>query len=130
MLGIILKYPRLIGAGLLLTAVIGFGIHYRLVIGERNDLRITKIELEGELAKAARNAALLKEDLRLATVATAEVAAERDSQITARNTLRAGRQIDVEARMWGEQALPIGEITRLCEALPEMAGCQNTIPSN
>lgn len=123
MLGIILKYPKLVGAGLMLAAVISIGVHYRLVIGERNDLRATKIELEGELAKAARNAVLLKEDIRLATVATAEVTAERNSQITALNTLRAGRQIDSEARSWGAQPVPLGEITRLCKALPEMVGC-------
>ena len=122
-LGLLLKYPKLLGAGIAVVVILSIGVHYRLVIGERNDLRQEKIVLELDLAKAAVNAAKYKENARVAAEATAIVAAERDAHRASLDLLREGREDDPEAMEWASQPLPAGELIRLCEILPEMTGC-------
>lgn len=117
------KNPKTILFAGIGVAVLLFGIHYKLLVGERDKLRVAEAGYELAVAAFIEREAVMREDIRLAAEATANLAAERNSQISALNTLRAGRQIDEDARAWGEQALPIGEIVRLCEALPEMVGC-------
>ena len=124
------KNPKILLIGAVVLAVVVFGIHYKLIVGERDKLRVAEAGYKTAVAAFIRREETMREDIRLAAEATALVTAERNSQISALNTLRAGRQIDEDARTWGEQALPISEIVRLCEALPEMVGCQNTIPNN
>ena len=122
-LGLLLKYPKLLGAGIAVVVILSIGVHYRLVIGERNDLRTEKIALEFDLAKAATNIEKYKENARIAAEATALVTAERDAHRASLDLLRAGREDDPEALEWAAQPLPAGELIRLCEALPEMTGC-------
>ncbi len=120
-----LKRPKLVMFIVIGVAIAGFGIHYKLLVGERDKLRVAETAYKLAVAAFEQREEVLREDIRLAAEATALVTADRNSQISALSALRAGRQTDQEARSWGEQALPIGEIVRLCEALPEMAGCQN-----
>ncbi len=112
------------------VAILAFTAHYKILVNERDKLRVAEAGYKQAVSAFVQREAVLREDLRLAAEATATVAAERNSQISALNALRAGRQIDSEAQSWGTQALPIGEISRLCETLPEMVGCQSTPPSN
>ncbi len=122
--------PKTILVAGISVAILLFGIHYKMLVGERDKLRVAEAGYKLAVSAFERREATMREDIRLAAEATANLTAERNSQISALNTLRAGRQIDADARAWGEQALPIGEIVRLCEALPEMVGCQNTTPNN
>ena len=123
MLTFLLKYPKLFGAGIAVVIILSIGVHYKLVIGERNDLRAEKIVLEADLEKAAANAEKYKENARIAAIATATVTAERNADRAALDTFRAGRRADPEAVAWAAQPLPAGELIRLCEVLPEMQGC-------
>ena len=123
MLGVLLRYPKLLGAGIAVVVILSIGVHYRLVIGERNELRVEKIALEFDLAKAATNIEKYKENARVAAEATAIVAAERDAHRASLDLLREGREDDPEALEWAAQPLPAGELIRLCETLPEMTGC-------
>ncbi len=125
-----MKNPKMVMVGVVGFAIIVFGIHYKLLVGERDKLRVAEAGYKLAVSAFVQREATLREDIRLAAEATALVTAERNSHISALVRLNAGRQADEDARSWGEQALPIGEIVRLCEALPEMIGCQNTAPNN
>jgi len=118
-----LKKPKLVMFIVVGIAIAGFGVHYKLIVGERDKLRIAEAGYEQAVAAFILREAVLKEDLRLAAEATAIVTAERNSNISALDALKRGRQIDPDARSWGKQALPIGEIRLLCETLPELIGC-------
>ncbi len=118
-----LKRPKLVMFIVAGLAIGAFGVHYKLIVGERDKLRVAEAGYKLAVEAFVEREAVMREDIRLAAEATAIVTAERNSQISALNRLRAGRQLDADARSWGEQALPISEIARLCEALPEMVGC-------
>lgn len=120
-----MKRPKTVLIIATTVALFAFAVHYNLLVGERDKLRVAEAGYKLAVTAFVEREAVMREDIRLAAEATAIVTAERNSQISALNTLRAGRQIDQDARVWGEQALPIGEIARLCEALPEMVGCQS-----
>ena len=118
--------PYILGA--LALVVVGFFIHYKLLVNERDNLRADNIVLEADLAKAAANKAKLEENARVSRIAAATAVTERDAARATLDTLRAGRQNDPEAQEWGTQMIPLGELERLCEALPEMIGC-TIVPS-
>jgi hypothetical protein len=124
MLTWILRYPKLLGAGVMLVAIVAVGVHYKLVIGERNQLRIENTAYQAALIKAARNMEIIAEDQRVAEAAAITAINERAADRAALDALRAGRTEDPEAVAWGTQDVPSGERERLCEALPEMAGCE------
>ncbi len=124
------KRPKTVLIIAAVVAILAFGVHYKLIVGERDKLRVAEAGYKLAVASFILRESVLREDLRLAAEAAAVVTAERNSNISALNALRAGRQIDPDARSWGAQALPIGEISRLCETLPEMVGCQSTLPGN
>ena len=125
-----LKKPKTVALLVASLAVGSFLIHYNLLVGERDKLRVAEAGFKRAITAFTQREAVLREDVRLATVANEILTAERNSDILALSTLRAGRESDSEARSWGRQALPISEISRLCETLPEMAGCQSTVLSN
>ncbi len=115
----ILSYIKIGGA----VIALGFVGHYFWVLDQRDDLREEKIVLEADLAKAAANAEKRKENARVSRIAAAAAVTERDAARAALDILRAGRVNDPEAQEWGTQMIPLGELERLCEALPEMIGC-------
>ena len=121
--GFSLKRPKTVAIIVVCLAVAAFGVHYKLLVGERDKLRVAEAGYELAIEAFLEREAVLQEDARIAAEATAELTIERNSQISALNALRAGRQIDQDARTWGAQALPISEIRLLCEALPELVGC-------
>lgn len=125
-MGFLLRYPKLLGAGVMLIALAAFGVHYKLLTGERDQLRVEKVAFQSALLKAARNMELLQEDARIAELATANAIAAREASRAALEEFRRGREADPEAIAWGAQLLPIGELARLCVALPEMDGCPDT----
>ena len=119
-----LKRPKLVAIIAVSLALAAFGVHYKLIVGERDKLRIAEAGYQQAVAAFVLREAVLREDARLAAEATQTLATDRNTNILALSELNAGRQIDQEARSWGTQGLPIGEITRLCEALPEISGCE------
>ena len=123
-MGFLLRYPKLIGAGIALALIVGFGIHYKLLTSERDQLRIEKVSFQLALKKAALNMEIMTADAVRAAEATITAARERDEAHAALDEFRAGREADPEAHAWGEQQIPSGEVARLCIALPEMAGCE------
>jgi hypothetical protein len=123
MLTWLLRYPKLLGAGIAVAVVLAIGVHYKLVIGERNKLRIENSAYQAALIKAARNMELMAEDQRVAEAAAITAIEARRAARAALDKFRAGRQLDPESLAWGAQPIPVGERTRLCTALPEMSGC-------
>lgn len=123
-MGFLLRYPKLLGAGAMLIAIVAFGVHYKLLTGERDQLRVEKVAFQSALLKASRNMELLQEDARIAELATANAIFEREASRAALDAFRAGREEDPEAIAWGAQLMPLGELARLCVALPEMEGCE------
>lgn len=119
-----LKNPKTIMFAVAGIAIVGFSIHYKLLVGERNKLRIAEAGYQAAVAAFEQREVTLQQDIRLAAEATAELVADRDAQRTALDLLRAGREGDEEAQAWGSQQLPVGEITRLCVTLPGMVGCE------
>lgn len=119
----ILKHPKLLGAGITILVIGAFAVHYRLLVGERDELRITKVELEGQLAAQKARADRYKAAEQAANVAAATAIAQRAEAQAALDRLRAGRTNDPEAQTWAAQPVPQGERARLCEALPTLKGC-------
>lgn len=119
-----LKNPKMIAFAVVGIAIAGFGIHYKLLVGERDKLRVVEAGYQAAVAAFELREAAMQEDIRLAAEATAQLSADRDAQRTALDLLRTGREGDEEAQAWGSQQLPVGEITRLCATLPGMVGCE------
>ena len=105
-------------------AILAFGFHYKMLVGERDKLRVAEAGYKAATAAFIQRELVLREDARLAAEATATLAAERNADRAALDKLRVGRADDEESVVWGAQAIPVGEVARLCEALPEMVGCE------
>ena len=123
-MGFLLNNARLIGGGLIAAALIGFGIHYKFLVKSRNQLKAEKVSFQLALSKAAANMELLAEDQRIAQAATARVIIEREDARAALEAFTEGRKLDPDSVAWGATLVPLGELTRLCTALPELAGCE------
>lgn len=122
--GFSVKNPRTILFIVLGLAIVGLGIHYKLLVGERDKLRVAEEGYKVAVAAFVKREATLQEDLRLANEAVVIVAAERDAQRATLDQFRAGRDSDPESQAWSALPIPIGELERLCLALPEMDGCE------
>lgn len=116
--------PKMVMLIVIGIAIAAFGIHYKMLVGERDKLRVAEQAYEAAVTAFELREATLQEDIRLAAAATAQLSADRDADRRALDTLRAGREADIEAQEWAIQQLPVGEIVRLCAALPEMVGCE------
>lgn len=109
--------PRII-MGLLGVAAVGsVWVHYRMVIGERNDLRTQNASFQQAVK-------LLGESLEQEAEAARTALAERQAAQSALERLRRDREADVSVQEWANTPLPASEIDRLCAALPEMKGCE------
>ncbi len=105
-------------------AVLAFGAHYRMLTGERDKLRVAQVGYELAVENFRAREAILKEDLRISDEAAAIAVAERTEARRTLDVFMAGREDDPESMEWAQQTIPIGELERLCQALPEMEGCQ------
>ncbi len=119
-----LKKPKTVAIIVAVLAVLTFGIHYNLLKGERDKLRIAEAGYKRVITAFVVRESVLREDARIAAEATATLYAERNVDRAALDKLRTGRADDEESVVWGAQAIPVGEVARLCEALPEMVGCE------
>lgn len=73
----ILKYPKLLGAGITILVIGAFAVHYRLLVGERDTLRTTKVALEGQLLAQRAATARYKAAEQAANAAAASAIAQR-----------------------------------------------------
>lgn len=118
-----LKKPKTVAIIAAVLAVLSFGVHYKLIVGERDKLRVAEQGYKRAVEAFVLREAVLREDALLAAEATIKLTAQRNANISALDALRSLRQMDQEGRTWGSQPIPLGEISRLCEALPELKGC-------
>jgi len=107
---IILAVILAIGAG-------GAG-RYRSVIAERDQLRADVITYQANEQK-------LKQSIEDERTATAQAITDRADTQRRLDTLREGREDDIEAQEWAVTPIPTGERLRLCEALPGAKGCSD-----
>lgn len=122
--GFSLRNPKTIVTGVLVLIVAGFAVHYKLLVSERDKLRIAEAGYENAVSAFREREAALQANIDREREAAIVSAAERDQ---ARHTLSEflnARQGDAEALEWAPKPLPAGEINRLCAALPEMEGCE------
>jgi len=120
--GLAIKKPKMAGALVIGFAILAFGVHYKLIVGERDKLRVAE-----EGYKAAQEAFLVREadfqeDLRRERLAAGIAVAERDEARLSVETFRNSRTDD-ESKEWAAGQIPVAELQRLCVALPEMEGC-------
>ena len=118
------KRPKVMIGIVAVLILVGFGIHYNLIVGERDKLRVATAGYETAVENFRAREATLKEDLRIERTAAAIAVAERTEARRTLDVFMAGREDDPESMEWAQQAIPIGELERLCQALPEMKGCQ------
>lgn len=116
------KNPKTIMTIVAILAILAFGVHYKLIVGERDKLRIVEQELLDVAAAFELREATFQEDLIRERVAAGVAVAERDAARRSVEDFRNARQDD-ESIEWAADQIPIGELERLCVALPEMVGC-------
>ncbi len=121
--GISLKRPKLVMAILASLVLVGFGVHYKMLVGERDKLKVATAGYEAAVVQFEAREASLQADLAIAQFAASQALPDRREARERLETFRRSRKSDAEAQAWAEQLLPIGEIQRLCTALPDMAGC-------
>ena len=111
--------PKLIIWTVLLSMAAGAAWHYRSVIAKNAELVTRVLELQSEKDELATAMRREREAARVAVEQRA--AAQR-----ALDTLRRSRIQDTAPEFveWAAQRLPPSERARLCEALPEAAGCE------
>lgn len=118
------KRPKVMIGIVAVLVLAGFGIHYKMLVGERDKLRVATVGYELAVDNFRAREATLQEDLRIERTAAAIAVAERTEARRTLDVFIAGREDDPESMEWAQQAIPIGELERLCQALPEMEGCQ------
>lgn len=118
------KRPKAVIGIVAVLILVGFGIHYKMLVGERDKLRVAQVGYELAVDTFRAREAAMREDLRIERTAAAIAVAERTEARRTLDVFIAGRKDDPESMEWAQQAIPIGELERLCQALPEMEGCQ------
>lgn len=118
------KRPKAVIGIVAVLILVGFGIHYKMLVGERDKLRVAQVGYELAVDNFRAREATLQEDLRIERTAAAIAVAERTEARRTLDVFMAGREDDPESMEWAQQAIPIGELERLCQALPQMEGCQ------
>ncbi len=124
-----LKNPKSVITIVVVLALGAFAIHYKLLVGERDKLRVAEEGYKQAVAAFQAREATLHEDLLIERAAAVTALAERNEARRSVAAFREGRS-DQPSIDWARLAIPEGESSRLCEALPEMDGCQNTPPNN
>lgn len=118
-----IKKPKTILVIVMIAAIGIFLAHYKMIIGERNKLEIANTAYAAAVERFEAREATLQADLILAQNAASQALQDRRAAYERLEAFRRGREADDEAQVWAAQPLPAGEITRLCAALPRMAGC-------
>lgn len=124
------KRPKTILIIAATVAILAFGVHYKLLVGERDKLRVAEEGYKRAVTAFVQREETLQEDIRNEREAAATAVAERNAARRSVEVFRAGRESDPESLQWASQPMPVGEVERLCVALPEMDGCQDTAPNN
>ncbi len=118
------KRPKVMIGIVAVLVLAGLGIHYKMLVGERDKLRVVTAGYEIAVENFRAREATMAEDLRIERTAAAIAVAERTEARRTLDIFMAGREDDPESLEWAQQAIPIGELERLCQALPGMKGCQ------
>ncbi len=116
------KNPKTIISIVLVLVVLAFGVHYKLLVGERDKLRVAEQGYKDAVTAFRTREATYEDDIRRERLAAGIAVAERDEARLTVEEFRNARQ-DEESIEWAADDIPIGELERLCVALPEMAGC-------
>ncbi len=120
--GFSLKRPKTVLMIAASVAILSFGLHYKLLVSERDKLRVAEAGYKRAVTAFVVREATLQEDIRIEREAAQIAVTERD---VARLSVKAfinDRQ-DLESLEWADTNIPLPEIARLCIALPEMDGC-------
>ena len=117
-----LKKPKIAIGVVAVIAVLAVGVHYKLIIGERDKLRVAEQGYKDAVTAFRAREATYEDDIRRERLAAGIAVAERDEARLTVEEFRNARQ-DEESIEWAADDIPIGELERLCVALPEMAGC-------
>lgn len=129
-LNIVTAKPKLMLA-IAATVVIGAHFaHYKYLQSKVDTLRTERDAFESAYNIARENIERMTEDARIAEEATRQAIAEREAARAALDEFRRGRENDAESQVWGAQLIPLGELERMCIALPELDGCPNTPETN
>jgi len=104
------------------VALLAFGVHYKLIVGERDKLRVAEEGYKVAVAAFVEREASFQEDLRRERLAAGVAVAERNEARLSVEEFRNSRQ-DIESKEWAADNIPVAELERLCIALPEMVGC-------
>ena len=120
--GLSLKRPKIAIGVVAVIAVLAVGVHYKLLVGERDKLRVAEEGYKVAVAAFVVREASFQEDLIRERLAAGIAVAERDEARRSVEDFRNARQ-DEESLEWAGNQIPVGELERLCVALPEMAGC-------
>ncbi len=102
---------------------------HKLVLSERDKLRIAEAGYKKAVTAFELREADLQEDIAIAEAYATAAIKDRAASRAALDAFRRDRT-DEESITWAAQAIPLAELRRLCEALPEMDGCQNIPPMN
>lgn len=119
-----LRNPKLLLLAICAVAVGVLAIHYKMIVNERDKLEVAVAGYERAVDAFRDREASLRGAIENERRAAAAAAAARDEARRTLDIFREGRKRDPEAQEWAEQSLPVGEVERLCQALPEMDGCQ------
>lgn len=117
------KNPKTVLIIAAIVAILALAVHYKMLVSERDKLRTAQVGYELAVDTFRAREATLQEDLRIERTAAAIAVAERTEARRTLDVFMAGREDDPESMEWAQQAIPIGELERLCQALPEMEGC-------
>ena len=116
------KNPKTIISIVVVLVILAFGVHYKLLVGERDKLRVAEQGYKDAVTAFRAREATYEDDIRRERLAAGIAVAERDEARLSVEEFRNARQ-DAESIEWAADDIPIGELERLCVALPEMAGC-------
>ncbi|KKK69016.1 hypothetical protein LCGC14_2938230, partial [marine sediment metagenome] len=106
------KRPKVMIGIVAVLILAGFGIHYKMLVGERDKLRVAQVGYELAVDTFRAREATLKEDLRISDEAAAIAVAERTEARRTLDVFMAGREDDPESMEWAQQAIPIGQLER------------------
>ena len=122
LISLALGKPKLILIVVAVVAAGGHFAHYKHLQGKVDRLSTEKAAISRALSIASQTVEAKENALRIEREAVAAVMQERDSAHKALSAFRSGRN-DQESIEWAAQAVPQAERDRMCEAVPELVGC-------
>lgn len=119
-----LRRPKTVAIIAAVVVLGSLGAHYKMILAKNERLKTERAAYAAAVETFREREATLQETITNERVAAAAAAAERDEARRALDAFRAGREDDPEALEWAAAPVPVGELDRLCAALPEMEGCE------